>query len=71
MKKISSGSVLGKDYFLSYLQLVMKSRGFDLDQATAYTLHAFFQGDLCAFGQQTYENYLSAVDELRDAQTPY
>ncbi len=65
MKKISSGSVLGKAYFLSYLQLVMNSRGFDLDQATAYTLQTFFQGDLCAFGQQTYENYLSAVDELR------
>lgn len=47
MKKISSGSVLGKAYFLSYLQLVMNSRGFDLDQATAYTLQTFFKG-ICA-----------------------
>ncbi|QRG69026.1 hypothetical protein [Brevibacillus choshinensis] len=65
MKKISSGSVLSKAYFVSYLQLVMRSRGYDLGQATTYTLHTFFQGDLCAYGQQTYENYLSAVDELR------
>ncbi|WNC16317.1 hypothetical protein [Brevibacillus brevis] len=71
MKKISSASVLGKAYFLSYLRLVMKSRGFDLNQAATYTLHTFFQGDLCAFGQQTYEHYQSALEELRDAPGPY
>jgi len=65
MKKVSSGSVLSKEYFISYLQLVMKSRGLTLEKATDYTKDTFFNGDLCAYGQQTFDHYWSAVRELR------
>lgn len=63
--KINRGSVLSKEYFISYLNLVMKSRDYDLSAATDYVINHFFHGDICKYGERTYQNFLSSVEYIK------
>lgn len=60
---VNNGGNLSKEYFLSYLKLVMNAHNCTLTQAQNYMLDHFFKGNICTFGKHTYDNFLNAVNE--------
>ncbi|WP_347551112.1 hypothetical protein ABFG93_04845 [Pseudalkalibacillus hwajinpoensis] len=57
---------LSKKYFKSYIQLVMNSRGFSLEEAKAFTFKELFQGDEMTNGQASYQQFLEACEEMSE-----
>ncbi|MGF2616673.1 hypothetical protein FZC84_02605 [Rossellomorea vietnamensis] len=57
---INHSGTLGKDYFISYLKLVMNSKGCTAEQAKDTALRQFFKGDHHIYGQETYSAFLEA-----------
>lgn len=55
---------LRKPYFKSYLQLVMSSRGFTLEEAKSFAFDELFQSDEMKNGEETYQRFLQAYTEL-------
>lgn len=61
---VNSGGKLSKEYFVSYLKLVMNAKQCSLVQAKDYMEIHFFKSDVLSFGEYTYFNFLEACKEL-------
>ncbi|WP_462411467.1 hypothetical protein [Neobacillus sp. Marseille-QA0830] len=64
---VNHASTLKKEYFLSYLNLVMISRNCSLQQAKDLTIELFFKNNIEQYGKQTYERFLIAFNQLNKA----
>ncbi|MBS4196390.1 hypothetical protein [Lederbergia citri] len=62
---VNHGGTLKKEYFLSYIKLVMNFRNCNVSEAKSLTFELFFKKDKNAFGNETYMNFLNAVDDLK------
>lgn len=61
---VNHASVLTKEYFISYLTLIMKSREFSIDQATSFAINFFFKGDTELYGSSTWSQFEKATIEI-------
>lgn len=61
---VNSGGKLSKEYFVSYLKLVMNAKQCSLVQAKDHMEIYFFKRNVQSFGKYTYSNFLKAVEEL-------
>ncbi|WP_273849906.1 hypothetical protein [Guptibacillus spartinae] len=57
---------LSKAYFKSYLNLVMSTRNFTVDEAKWFAFEELFQSDEMKNGEETYERFMQAYAELLD-----
>lgn len=65
---VNHGGTLPKQYFISYLKLVMLSRGVSVLEAKEFTFKYFFRNDEQRFGPTTYEHFIQAYFELTDTE---
>lgn len=63
---VNHASVLSKEYFISYLTLIMKSREFSLDQAKSFAIKFFFRGDSELYGFSTWSQFEMAIIEIAE-----
>jgi hypothetical protein len=61
---VNHGGSLGKNYFLSYLNLILISRNCSLKQARDLAMQLFFKNNINQYGQKTYERFMEAYREL-------
>ncbi|SOC42941.1 hypothetical protein [Ureibacillus acetophenoni] len=61
---VNSGGKLSKEYFVSYLKLVMNAKQCSLVQAKDHMELHFFKRDVLSFGEYTYSNFMEAVKDL-------
>lgn len=61
---VNHASTLTKEYFISYLTLIMKSRGFSLDQAKSFAIEFFFRSDSELYGSSTWSQFEMAFKEI-------
>ncbi|MFC9540269.1 hypothetical protein ACFTQ7_10355 [Lysinibacillus sp. NPDC056959] len=57
-------SVLTKEYFISYLTLIMTSREYTLAQANSFAFDFFFKGDMERYGSSTWSQFQKALKEI-------
>lgn len=63
---VNHASVLTKEYFISYLTLIMKSREYSLPQAESFALDFFFKGDNERYGLSTWFQFEKTTKEIKD-----
>lgn len=68
---VNHASVLTKEYFISYLTLIMKSREFSLDQATSFAVEFFFKGKSSLYGPSTWSQFEKVIKEIDEEWEPY
>ncbi|MEI4768187.1 hypothetical protein WAX74_00755 [Psychrobacillus sp. FJAT-51614] len=61
---VNNGGKLSKEYFVSYIQLVMNARTCSVEEACRFVLEQFFKGNKHTFGDYSYGNFLSACKEI-------
>jgi hypothetical protein len=61
---VNHGGSLGKNYFLSYLNLILISRNCSLKQARDLMMQLFFKNNIDLYGKETYERFMEAYREL-------
>jgi hypothetical protein len=61
---VNHGGSLGKEYFLSYINLIKISRDCTLEQARNLTLELFFNNNIDLYGKDTYNRFSEAFDDL-------
>ncbi|PJO44765.1 hypothetical protein CWD94_05030 [Lysinibacillus xylanilyticus] len=61
---VNHASVLTKEYFVSYLTLIMKSREYTLPQAESFAYDFFFKGDKVRYGDSTWSQFEKAIKEI-------
>ncbi|WP_427108177.1 hypothetical protein [Lysinibacillus xylanilyticus] len=64
MMTVNHASVLTKEYFISYLTLIMKSREYTLPQAELFAFDVFFKGDNERYGLSTWSQFEEATREM-------
>ncbi|MFB7155725.1 hypothetical protein [Lysinibacillus sp. NPDC056232] len=64
MVTVNHASVLTKEYFISYLTLIMKSREYTLPQAELFAYDFFFKGDKERYGDSTWFQFEKATKEI-------
>lgn len=67
---VNNSSILSVKYFESYFNLVISSRGYNLEEAKAYMIQNFFKGDLKLYGEDTYQSFISASLILQKEKNP-
>ncbi|ALC85583.1 MULTISPECIES: hypothetical protein [Bacillaceae] len=63
---VNNGSNLSKEYFISYLKLVMEARSYSLEQAKTYMFNNFFKSSKEVYGKESYCNFLLAIEKLKE-----
>jgi hypothetical protein len=61
---VNHGGSLGKNYFLSYINLILISRNCSLKQARDLVMQLFFKNNIDQYGKETYERFMEAYIEL-------
>jgi hypothetical protein len=61
---VNHGGSLGRNYFLSYINLILISRNCSLKQARDLTMELFFRNNIDQYGKETYERFLEAYRDL-------
>lgn len=61
---VNHGSTLSVDYFISYLELIMKARQFSLEEAMSYMRNHFFKGEAHLYGEVTARHFEKAIQLL-------
>ncbi|OSY04364.1 hypothetical protein S2E19_01698 [Bacillus mycoides] len=56
---------LKKDYFLSYMRLIMNARQCNVEDAKDYIFQSMFGLQDNSLGEGTYQNFLGAYQELK------
>ncbi|SFE59581.1 hypothetical protein [Alteribacillus iranensis] len=67
--KIKNAGILGKEFFLSYFNLIQASRQTDIDEAKELLFDKFFRNDKELRDTESYQNFLTAYEELKEKQT--
>lgn len=65
---INRGSVLSKEYFISYFHHLMTVFNYTIDEAKEKAEESLFRGNLDSFGKQTSQIFEEAYLELRNNQ---
>ncbi|MFZ7942591.1 hypothetical protein [Neobacillus sp. 19] len=63
---VNHAGSLKKEYFLSYLNLILISRNCTLEQAKEIAMELFFHHNINEYGSQTYRRFLDAYKDLKD-----
>lgn len=63
---VNNGSDLSKEYFISYLKLVMEARSYSLEQAQTYMFNNFFKNSKEVYGKESYFNFYLAIEKLKE-----
>lgn len=64
MMTVNHASVLTKEYFISNLTLIMKSREYTLPQAELFAFDFFFKVDIERYGLSTWSQFEEATREM-------
>ncbi len=62
---INHASTLSKEYFKSYIKLIMNAENCSLDRARELTFQQLFKMNKEAYGKDTYENLTEGYKELK------
>lgn len=65
---VNHGGSLGRNYFLSYINLILISRNCSLKQARDLAMQLFFRNNIDQYGQETYYRFIEAYEELEQKQ---
>ncbi|MED3550317.1 hypothetical protein [Cytobacillus praedii] len=63
---INHAGTLGKEYFISYIKLIMNACGCSVDEAKEQTFKRLFNFQEDSMGQATYQQFLKAYKELKE-----
>lgn len=63
---INSAGALRKEYFISYLKLIMNARQCSVDEAKNVTMKRLFQNNSQSLGMFSYRQFLLAYEELKE-----
>ena len=63
---VHHSSTLNAEYFLSYPKLVMNSRQMSVEETKQFMEKFFFKGDLQSYGARTYQQFLQAMEQLKN-----
>jgi len=61
---VNHASTLSVDYFISYLDLIMKARQFSLEEAMSYMRVHFFKDKAHLYGEVTAKHFEQAIQLL-------
>jgi hypothetical protein len=61
---VNHASTLKKEYFLSYINLIMVSRNCSLKEARNLTMELFFHNNIEQYGNETSHRFLEAFNDL-------
>ena len=61
---VNHASTLSVDYFISYLELIMKARQFPLEEAMFYMRNHFLRGEILLYGEVTAKHFEQAIQLL-------
>lgn len=64
--RVHHSSTLTADYFISYAKLVMNSRQLSVEETKQFMEEFFFKGDLQSYGESTYQQFLQAMEQLKN-----
>ncbi|MCH7322687.1 hypothetical protein LZ480_12375 [Solibacillus sp. MA9] len=64
--RVQHSSTLTVPYFLSYAQLVMKSRELSVEEKKQFIEEFFFKGDPFVYGKAIRQQFLQAMAELHE-----
>jgi hypothetical protein len=59
---VNNGGKLSKEYFISYLKLIMATETCSLEEAREYMFEHFFKGNKDTFGEYSYYHFLQAAE---------
>ncbi|MCM3317909.1 hypothetical protein M3603_14885 [Rummeliibacillus stabekisii] len=59
---VNHASTLSVEYFIQYLELVMKSRQIPLKEAEQYMSEQFFKGNPQLYGESTASHFKEAIN---------
>jgi hypothetical protein len=62
---VNHGGALGKEYFLSYLNLIIISCNCTLEEARNRMMELFFRNNIDQYGKDTYNRFLDAYQDLK------
>ncbi|HJF32915.1 MULTISPECIES: hypothetical protein [Bacillales] len=62
---VNHASILSVDYFISYLELIMKARQLSLEEAVFYMKENFFKGEAFLYGEVTAKHFEQAIQLLK------
>lgn len=65
---VNHGGSLGRNYFLSYINLILISRNCSLKQARDLAMQLFFRNNIDQYGKETYYRFIEAYEELEQKQ---
>ena len=61
---VNHASTLSVDYFIRYLELVMKARQFSLKEASQYMTVQYFRGNPNLYGENTALHFKKAIEQI-------
>nr|WP_263327792.1 hypothetical protein [Neobacillus sp. Marseille-Q6967] len=61
---VNHASTLKKEYFLSYINLIIISRNCSLEEAKDLAMKMFFHNNIEQYGKSTAQRFLEAYKEL-------
>lgn len=62
---VNHASTLSKEYFKSYIQLIMNTKNCSLDKGREITMQRLFDMNKYSYGEETCENFKKAYKELK------
>jgi hypothetical protein len=65
---INHAGTLNKEYFLSYMKLIMNAHQNTVNQAKELTFQRLFGSQTNSLGRRSYENFLLAYNELKESE---
>ncbi|MBL4956692.1 MULTISPECIES: hypothetical protein [Bacillus] len=65
---INHAGTLNKEYFLSYMNLIMNAHQNTVDQAKELAFQRLFGAQTNSLGRRSYENFLLAYKELKGSE---
>jgi hypothetical protein len=61
---VNHAGILKKEYFISFLKLIILSRNCSTEQAKDIAMELFFHHNIEEYGLQTFQRFLDAYHEL-------
>lgn len=66
MMTINHAGILSREYFVSYMKLMMNARECSLEQAKEMTFQRLFGSEEKSLGKTSYQSFLHAYEELKN-----
>lgn len=65
---VNHASTLSKEYFKSYIQLIMNTKNCSLDKGIEITMQRLFHMNKYSYGEMAYKNFKKAYTELKNVE---